>query len=728
MDRIEQLEERVKTLLQESKNAEFTSYLYDMQKRIAQQRYQVDLLQDELDRRYSMHRYNSQLELTREGQEQTSPQNETVQQGHIDQQQMVQQGYNLQQQTVQQGYNYQQQTVQQGYNHQQQTIQQRYHQQQREASLRPDSVEYTIGGVLLSVLGGGFILIAFLLLGMNFMNGFAKGMCLYGAALLVCVISEVFLYRRVPKLGTVLTTLGLGCLYLSTVINYAALHTLHGFIAIGIVILITLFAFLLGRKRHIDWYRGVSIIACYLCLIPLSAASGEWGLWAVLLTVIVLSVLSIAQQPDRGMGGHHTWIHIMHMVINSFFMLILLWRADSYYASGITQIGIAIVSVAILHILLVAQFRALYMECENSGRPQTYGSLAAYCISAVLCGFMLALLMSNHEFSLQLQIAVIAFIAVICAIAFLLLRKYEVKWYIYYFLNLTLFLVYGLDDNMGLAVLAILGLLAMAKILSMCKIKQARVMDALLTLTASVAMLLLPEQPYGYILLGAVLLSIVFINHWQTYYEIVITFSVALFAATHLLVQFRLPAFVGIMFVAILAFHNVKRWHGKAITLFSGLALASQIICFLLLASPFYKNEYITYLCMLVFGLATIVITFQEEYHMNFPGKHMIAAIFLTYMALIIHTDMPVINSILMMLVALAGVGVGFARKMIALRLYGLVLSLCVCGKIVLYDYPGAPVIQKIYLFFIVGVIALIISGIYIMLEKKYNTSEGEMN
>lgn len=682
MGRIEQLEERVKTLLQESKDAEFTCYLHDMQKRITQQRYQVDLLQDELDRRYSMHRYNSQLNHSSAGEEHGAPRPEAVQPNPIFQGEV-----NVQ---------------------------------------KKSSVEYTIGGVLLSILGGGFILTAFLLLGMNFMNGLTKGICLYGAALLVCILSEIFIYRRVPKLGTVLTTIGIGCLYLSTVINYATLHTLNGLIAIGIVILITLFAFLLGRQRHTEWYRGVSIIACYLCLIPLSAASGELGLWVVLLTVIVLSVLSIAQQPDVGAEGHYTWIHIMHMVINTLFMQILLWRADSYSASGITRIGIVIVSIAVLHILLVAQFRALYKE--QDGGAQTYGSLASYCISAVLCSFMLALLMSNHEISLLLQIAAIALMAAICLIAFLLLRKFEVKWYIYYFINLTLFLTYGLGDNMGLAVLVILGLLAMAKILSICKIRQARAVDALLTLVASVAMFLLPEQPYGYILLGAMLLSIVFINHWQTYYEIVITFSVALFAATHLLMQFRLPAFVGIMFVAILAFHNVKRWQGKGITLFSGLALASQIICFLLLANPIYNNAYITYLCMLVFGLATIVITFQEEYHMNFAGKHLIAALFLTYMAFVIHTDMPVLNSILIMLVALASVGVGFARKEMAVRVYGLVLSLCVCGKIVLYDYLSAPVIQKILLFFIVGVIALIISGIYIMLEKKHNTSEEGMN
>lgn len=51
-------------------------------------------------------------------------------------------------------------------------------------------------------------------------------------------------------------------------------------------------------------------------------------------------------------------------------------------------------------------------------------------------------------------------------------------------------------------------------------------------------------------------------------------------------------------------------------------------------------------------------------------------------------------------------------------------LSLCTCGKIALYDYWGAPVLQKTILFFAVGVIALAIAGIYIVLEKIQETME----
>ena len=99
-------------------------------------------------------------------------------------------------------------------------------------------------------------------------------------------------------------------------------------------------------------------------------------------------------------------------------------------------------------------------------------------------------------------------------------------------------------------------------------------------------------------------------------------------------------------------------------------------------------------------------------------------AIFLTYMALVVRTSLPVMNSILLMLIALVCVGTGFYAKEKRVRIYGLVLSLLVCGKIVLYDYRGAATLQKMILFLTVGIIALIIAGIYIVLEKKNSKAE----
>ena len=232
------------------------------------------------------------------------------------------------------------------------------------------------------------------------------------------------------------------------------------------------------------------------------------------------------------------------------------------------------------------------------------------------------------------------------------------------------------------------------------------------------------KEWYSYVLLAGVIISVCFISQWQTYFEIILTYTLGFYAVFHLENILKLPVFVGLLFVGILLFNNVPRFRAGSIVVYNGVALAGQVICFLLLMNPVYRDAYITYLCMLVFGLGTIVLTFQDKYHMNFRGKHLIMAIFLTYMALVVRTSLPVMNSILLMLIALVCVGTGFYAKEKGVRIYGLVLSLLVCGKIVLYDYRGAATLQKMILFLTVGIIALIIAGIYIVLEKKNSKAE----
>ena len=119
----------------------------------------------------------------------------------------------------------------------------------------------------------------------------------------------------------------------------------------------------------------------------------------------------------------------------------------------------------------------------------------------------------------------------------------------------------------------------------------------------------------------------------------------------------------------MLIFNNIKRWHGKYIVIFHLSALAGQAVCFLLLANPVYQNAYLTYLCMLIFGLATIVVCFQKAYDMEFPGKELVMAVFLTYMALIVRTGFSIVNSILLMCIALGCVGAGFGIRKKSVRM-----------------------------------------------------------
>ena len=168
------------------------------------------------------------------------------------------------------------------------------------------------------------------------------------------------------------------------------------------------------------------------------------------------------------------------------------------------------------------------------------------------------------------------------------------------------------------------------------------------------------------------------------------------------------PAKNAVLIVFSLIFYA---W-GEPVYLFLMIAAAAVNWGFGLLIEKRHKR---------VFLVLALVLPLQEKYYKNFKHRELIIVIFLTYMALIVKTNIPVINSILIMLIALVSVTAGFVKKDKPVRIYGLVLSLCTCGKIALYDYWGAAILQKTILFFVVGVIALVIAGIYIILEKKCN-------
>ena len=94
-------------------------------------------------------------------------------------------------------------------------------------------------------------------------------------------------------------------------------------------------------------------------------------------------------------------------------------------------------------------------------------------------------------------------------------------------------------------------------------------------------------------------------------------------------------------------------------------------------------------------------------------------AVFLTYMVFIFRVEKPVITSILLMVLALACVGCGFAMTQKPLRLYGLFLALFVCAKLLFADFRGSASADKVILSFVVGILAIGIAYLYMRLEKR---------
>ncbi len=617
------------------------------------------------------------------------------------------------------------------------------------------NAEFVLGATILGMIGGIFILVALVTFSMNFMSDPVKGIGLYALCLSVLLFSELFLYRRFQGHAVILSSVSAGGLYIVTAVNYLSLHILNLWAALGISAVVSLLLILLSRRRDSLPYRIIGVAASYLSFFMIQ--SGITGTEFLVISVMFLCINVLnAVLPVR---GKQTACRITHMAFNAAFTWFFSMRALYCGVSGEMVLVFEIFSVLILHILFVAQILYRRREAEEAAQrgvraAGNAGALTAYCLCAVAHIFDIgSMILEIRPYTTYLFFfsygvrngldreltemfartcghAAMLSILVIGLVSFLMLKRRDCRerWFIYYFLNIAPWGIYLFEER-TVTYTILLVLLIVSKLLSLKKIREVRVVDAVLT-TLVCLFVAWGQEPE--ILLIGVAVAILCLSQWRTYHEILLTAALTLYLAPKLPDSLVLPATVGILFVGILLFNNVRRWRDRHILVYNVLSVAAQSLCFIYL--PFLKlrlyglpfgraveaeEAYIIYLFMLIFGLATIVLTFTEKYQMGIRGKWLIVTGFLTYMVLVLPTRETILVSILLMVIALGCVGCGFGRHLRPVRLYGLALSLAVCAKLVFYDFLEVPVFQRTILFFIVGVIALIIAGIYIILEKR---------
>lgn len=724
---LEDLDIRVRRLMTESRDIYFTDYLKALQGRIINQKYQADLLSDELDKNYKV--YQQRVQNTVMSQSVAVPRTETIPQTVPSSQTGVFSG-SLQGNMVScppasaQIQNTEQEQAQTPKQVQVSTVDMACVPASAAAMTASEpktSAEFKVGAILLSIVGGIFVLSALVMLGMYFMNGMIKGLSLYAVSLLFLILAEGVLYRRWQRLGITISAISIGGLYVSTIVNYLSLIHFSAWVLLGITAAITLFVIFLSRIRDNIGYRFLGMFSCFVC--SLIWKGGFYLVDCLAVTGVILALnLACICVPVKKAG---TGFYITYMSANTVFSILYLWKAIWYHAPDEAYAAFVVSSLLIMHLIYIAWVKRQEKAAWPGTGPDYVPGLAAYGLCAFVYFWMLNEVGNGLYTELWLRHSVMAGTVFVCVLTFIALWKTELKWAPYYLLSALVFTMYGVAFGEQAIVYCLLGLLITAKILGLWKIPALRVSEAVITAACCLAGVLCYDKIYGIILIAAITLSILCMTTWKTYYEIIITFTLAVFAALSVPNILRLPLFTGVLFAGMLLFNNVKRWQGKGILLYNGLALSGQIICMLLLINPVYRNAYITFLCMLVFGMATIVLTLHDKYHMGFKGKNMVLAVFLSYMAFIFKTNLPVLNSALLMVIALVCVGIGFVAKERAVRIYGLVLSLIVCGKLVLYDFFGAPTLQKTIVFLVVGVIALVIAAIYMVLEKKNNSRNG---
>lgn len=750
VDRITEIKNRIAGWMKESADPAFTEYLKQMQDYVQNEEQRISILSDNLNNQYQVYQRNMRRRMMQPAQSMPQPAVPQETQRAVPQETRQAAPQEIQRATPQETQQVAPQEIRQAVPQETQRAvpqetQRIVPQEVPQNVKQPGTVrntEFTIGAAVLGIVGSAFVLIAMVLLGLYYMEGIMKGLIMYAACVIVMVLSETVLRRRWPRLGMLFSAIGMAGLYVSTVINYWALGNFNEWVAVGITVAITIFIIWLSRRRDAVFYRILGMVALYCCFylalqeksIAGVIAPAELVTLTVMMLVINVMCLALPVRKERVVAD------IVHMSVNTvltFLIYTQLFEAGAQdqklFADVWHYLLFLAASVLVMQMIFVSQIRYKLRICQSgnvtasSSVEENMGICITYAISAVLyvllilrvSGYDLILSDSMKDSGWLYRIICAETIFILCAFALLALGKRQEKWFTWYLLNLAILAIYFNADKSIELFAALLILLLAGKLVSFTGAWLPRISDVIITILSCGAVVIAYDQKASLLLFAGILVSVFCISYWQTYFEVFLAYTIAWYTAANMLPVLRLPVFVGILFVCMLIFNNIKRLHGEGILIFHICALAGQVICYILLLNPAYRNAYLTYLCMLVFGIAVISVCFQRQYHLDFAAKPLIFAIFLTYMSLVVRTDFAIVNSILLMLSALICVGMGFYIRDKALRIYGLVLSLLVCGKLVLYDFAGSNALQRMIVFFIVGLIALAIASIYMILEKN---------
>ena len=177
--------------------------------------------------------------------------------------------------------------------------------------------------------------------------------------------------------------------------------------------------------------------------------------------------------------------------------------------------------------------------------------------------------------------------------------------------------------------------------------------------------------------------------------------------------------FVLILLVLFIFFEHLRDEQFYIFKYASAAVSGLLVVCSLQIASKYF----VSLIMVLLLGIALIFVLFNESYRLggdsNKLVRNLTLGIFLTFMIFAFRIDRPVITSVLLMVLAIICVGAGFVVKQKPVRLYGLLLALFVCAKLILFDFSGSGQSEKIVLFAVVGLLAIGISYLYMRLEKQ---------
>lgn len=571
---------------------------------------------------------------------------------------------------------------------------------ENQAPKEDSDMEYKIGGSIFGFIGVLFLLVAFVTFGVYQLDSVGQGVLLYAMSIIVICISNFWFIKKNHRFGIVIMSLGFAGLYASTIVNYLFLNNLSVLSAVIITLFLAAITMLYGHQREETSLQVTSIWGCYISLLPLERLEGTSEL------LIPFTVAGIAtmigcylnyRKENRavtlctlyGYGLFSCYLHCYGMISELSDKLLLVTGIVAVLISG-----------------------AVYFTT----RPNRL-CFVNYCIVSgvqLFAAMTAATLGAPYDESPVLLFVVLAF-----GIFFFFTRHNEGKWAVYIEGVVMLqWLVFCTGEAEFFLVQFAL-ILVLSKILA----RQDKVVnfDSILTWFA----VFICAFAYAYWLvipvIAIMVISLFFLPGRKTLH--VAAALVAVFLVMNLHIgkwELNTDALIvinqAVLALLTFAIARIRRLRDAFTDIFVYGLLMIQALVLLPLIS-LQTSFLLPLLACFIGGLSICFI--QPDEVMGWQLKRFILMLFLSVMVFSFPIDTPVIVSILLMLLSIASIGIGFYCGEKSIRVYGLVLSLLICAKTILYDFYSAELNAKIAAFLVVGVLILVISFVYFKLENN---------
>lgn len=585
------------------------------------------------------------------------------------------------------------------------------------------SVEFKVGIHLFSMIGAVFVLAAFVIFSFNFLNGYWQGICLYVAALVLIILSELLLYRRMPTFSHVITGIGVGSIYIAGLVNYQVLHTFSGIVAMGITFLVAVGTIVYGRKRESTTIRLIALFGYYICLLSIGSFRDDLNFLMFTGMLFIINMVCVIFQHEK----NRNIINTIHLITNISLMIIITGMARR------GNVGTIYLIIFLVTSFIVMNFMS-YMQCRERKGGELFPVI---CIGNGLCLFLLFLIgnmgtgMEEADVALFVHLVAEVLILMICALGFLFWNKEDSRrWAQIYYAVFAILLLNSFSELNVESVIGILAAFLLVKLFN--RHKELSILEDIAVIWVGLAGLWYADYWYCWVLAGALVIGMCRVYHHVIYLEIITAISVVLvwwsqcyFALSDYGFDNKwfYPVCAALLLLFFLVYNNLpwlKKHNQLPYNIFNIIFMSGTYLMSLIVRD--------TAVCLIMLALGTVSITlmFGPKYKIHMPRRYLAVAIFLTCYTLLGSFFTPVIASIILMAVALTCVGVGFKVDDKGVRIYGLIMAAIVCLKLVLYDFIEVNTIYRIIVFLVVGVLALIISFIYILLEKNADRKKVE--